>query len=109
MGLLVEVYKWSLGDCTNGGVSSKHNKLCIINMEGPFEPRDDAPAALLIQHPSVKEHCYIVPKELIDSSRVFMSGGNFAYSSDTRFWQAVNKLTGTKGSFAVSIHDRTED
>jgi len=109
MGLLVEVYKWSLGDCTNGGVSSKHNKLCITNMEGPFEPRDDSPAAMLIQHPSVKEHCYIVPKELIDSGRIFMSGGNFAYSSDTRFWQAVNKLTGTKGSFAVSIHDRTED
>jgi hypothetical protein len=109
MGLLVEVYKWSLGDCTNGGVSSKHNRLCITNMEGPFEPSDDAPAAMLMQHPSVKTHCYIVPQELIDSGKWFMAGGNFAYSSDSRFWEAVNKITGVGLSAAISIHDRTED
>jgi len=109
MGLLVEVFRWSLGDCTNGGVSSKHNKLCLINVDGPFEPSDDAPAARIICHPTVKEHCYIVPETLLRGGPAFMAGGNFAYTSDSRFHEAVYRLTGTKGSFAVSIHDRVEE
>ena len=109
MGLIVQVFRWSLSDCTNGGVSSKHNQLCLTNVEGPFEPTDDAPAAVLMQHPSILQHCYIVPQELIDSGKAFMAGGNFAHTSDSRFWMAINKMTGTRGSFAVSIHDRTEE
>jgi hypothetical protein len=35
-----------------------------------------------------------------------MDGGNFAYSSDARFNNAVEKIAGYRG--AVSIHDRIE-
>jgi hypothetical protein len=109
MGLMVEVFRWSLRDCTNGGASSKHNRLCITNMEGPFDPSDNCPAAQLVAHPTVKGHCYIVPQETLDSGRWYMMGGNFAHSSDSRFHEAIKKMTGNNGCFAVGIHDRVED
>jgi hypothetical protein len=38
-----------------------------------------------------------------------MSGGNFAYTCDTRFCESLRLLTGCSHSFPVSIHDRVED
>ena len=50
MGLLVNVYKKSGSDCTNGGVSSRDIKgLCLTNVSGPFDPSDDYPAAELVK------------------------------------------------------------
>ena len=50
MGLLVSVYKDNLGDCTNSGVSSRDiDGLCLINVDGPFDPCDRYPAAKLIK------------------------------------------------------------
>lgn len=48
MGLTVHVYRWSLGDCTNHGISAKATELCIVNVEGPTNPHGDVPVALLI-------------------------------------------------------------
>jgi hypothetical protein len=49
MGMLVNVYKTSYGagpfgdvDCTAGGISSKSNMLCVTNVDGPFEPSEEA-------------------------------------------------------------------
>ena len=109
MGIIVQVYRWSLGDATNNGVSSRHNSLCVTNVEGPFEPSDASPAAQLVQHRSIGEHCYIVPQSVLDSGKWYMMGGNFAHSSDSRFREAVEKITDCEGSFAIAIHDRVED
>jgi hypothetical protein len=38
MGLSVSVYRWGLGDCTNGGVSAGVGSLCVVNVPGPFNP-----------------------------------------------------------------------
>lgn len=108
MGMYVQVFRSNLGDCTNGGESSKYNGFCLLNVEGPFEPSDDYPAARLLRHPTVNEHCFVVPDTKLKGSKPYMCGGNFAYTSDSRFHEAVKKLTGAGGSFAVSIHDRVE-
>jgi hypothetical protein len=34
MGLSVSVYRWGLGDCTNGGVSAVAGSLCVVNVRG---------------------------------------------------------------------------
>jgi hypothetical protein len=101
MGLIVSVLRDSdLGDCTAGGISSKFNKLTVINVPGPFDPTPDAPAAVLENGPlgSMK----IVPVFKPEGTIGPMFGGNYAASSDSRF----RKAAGFYG--AVAIHDRFE-
>lgn len=106
MGLIVNIYRTAGIDCTNGGFSSKHDKLCVTNVSGPFDPSDDAPAAVLQIHG--KGIVRIVPPELFNAGRHSMFGGNFAATSDSRFSAAVERLTGCTFYGAVAIHDRVE-
>ena len=62
MGMIVSVYRNGSNncDCTNGGMTNNKtgvSKLCIINADGPFEPTNDAPAAMIeatVKHGSVR-------------------------------------------------------
>ena len=107
MGLHVNIYKSNLGDCTNDGISSKAHELCLVNVSGPFEPSDDCPAALLVEG-NLPGTAKIVPDIVkgIGNVNWYMFGGNFAYSSDARFCDAAEKLTGSRGP--IAIHDRVE-
>jgi len=101
MGLLVFVYRdASGGDYTNGGISSKVDQLTLINVEGPHEPSDAAPAAMLNKGPLGSMN--ITPVDKPAGVVGPMSGGNFAACSDSRF----GKAAGFYG--AVAIHDRFE-
>jgi hypothetical protein len=107
MGLHVDIYKSkTLGDCTNGGITAKVQELCLVNVSGPFEPNKKIPGALLVEG-NLPGTAKIVPLKETRKGKWFMFGGNFAYSSDARFNDAVEKLQGTRGP--VAIHDRTED
>ncbi len=107
MGLRVYVYKNPLGDCTNRGISSKVTQLTLVNVDGPFDPAPDAPAAVLLKNHY--ETLRIVPAG--DDGQAakgwFMHGGNIADSSDSRFSEACIKLLGHRYG-AVDIHDRQE-
>lgn len=111
MGLLADVYKNPLGDCTNNGVSSGVQSLCVVNMEGPFNPDVYAPAVMVEEHHS---GCLrIVPAMLHGDRWVrkpghWMMGGNFAATSDSRFSQKCESLLGHRFYGAVAIHDRQE-
>ena len=105
MGMIVQVYKSPLGDCTNGGISGMVTSLCLTNVAGPFDPGPDRPAARLAK----RRHGNVViyPEGLGDDGGS-MFGGNFAYSSDGRFTEAVRRLAGIEYGFPVAIHDRVE-
>ena len=112
MGMIVSVYRTDTGthDCTAGGMTNNKtgvNQLCVINIDGPFKPTDDAPAVRIEAGPfnSVR----IVPATKAwerYGNRMF--GGNFAYTSDSRFRAAVEEITGDKHGGPVAIHDRYE-
>ena len=115
MGLFVSVYKNPMGDCTLGGISSQVEDLCLVNVDGPFQPDHRAPAALLVKGngPGLVK---IVPA-MPDGHRVgnwvprtewCMMGGNYAATSDSRFHEAVRRITGAQSYGAVPIHDRIE-
>ena len=104
MGLNVNVYK-SIYDCTLNGMTSRHDQLCLINVDGPFNPDNDKPAALLVPG-NLPNTVKIIPANVNEDKTWVMFGGNFAYSSDARFNNAVEKIAGYRG--AVSIHDRIE-
>lgn len=115
MGLNVIVYRSNaLGDCTNGGISSKYDTLTVVNVEGPFEPSRDRPAVMLVQGPGAQWNAnpIIVPAIWTgdgwrEAPGPFMAGGNFADTSDSRFADAIQALGGTRG-MAPKIHDRQE-
>jgi len=116
MGLTVYVYKCPLGDCTNGGISSKYDSLTVVNVKGPSEPREYSPAVLLVTGPY--NTARLVPAVFNDLSEKWesietahgewvMFGGNFGSTSDSRFSEAIKLLNGDKNGI-VKIFDRIE-
>jgi|TARA_B100001094_G_C17857891_1_gene635941 hypothetical protein len=106
MGLNISVYSNSdTYDCTLNGVTSRYDQLCVVNVEGPDSPSATAPAVNLVKGnlPGIAK---IVPEEA--GKKWVMFGGNYAATSDSRFTQAVEKITGNPHSGAVPVHDRVE-
>lgn len=97
----------STGDCSNGGPSSKFDTFTLVAapygppITGPFAPSERAPALVLFEKRllSGRAYYYAVPESLL--SRHTMAGGNFAYTSDSRFREAT-------AGYPISIHDRVE-
>lgn len=111
MGLLVQVVHNNLGDCTNGGISSNLKELLLVNVSGSTSPNARYIPAMLVEG-NMPGLVKIVPVDLVEGAYVAtkrwsMFGGNFAYTSDSRFHDAVRKITGTSYG-AVPIHDRFE-
>lgn len=122
-GLLVSVMRsaW-LGDCTNGGVSSKADSAVLVangREIGPFEPGEGKPALYLakwcdlviacpenLEEKSPRRYSKGVRDVLplgdrtIDTLGGWMFGGNFVYSSDSRF-REIN-------GYPIPIYDRRE-
>ena len=114
MGMLINVYRTAGHDCTNGP-SRIHDRLCVINVDGPFEPSADAPAFIL-EPGAMPGIARLVPAYEGDKPW-FMFGGNYGATSDSRFNRAVEQIIGGRTartdwtySFygAVAIHDRVE-
>jgi hypothetical protein len=112
MGLIANIYRWSLPDCSNGGLSSRVNEVTLVNVEGPFEPSEDRPAALLLNG-HLRGTVRIVPAIEVAPGRYEPDGhpamgGAYVSTSDSRFTEAVEKLTGAPFYGAVALHDRYE-
>ena len=106
MGILVTVYRAAdRSDCSNNGATARHSSLTITNVDGPFEPSADAPAARLVAG-NVPGTCKIVPDE-IPAGTWSMFGGNYAGTSDSRFCSAVRDFGGNPSGIAP-VHDRVE-
>lgn len=89
-------------DCTNNGISSKRKRLYILSAtKGPFEPQDIR-ECVYIEWRNVMGSQYINCKPAYYRKRWYMAGGNFLYTSDSRFGDI------TKCKYPISIHDRYE-
>lgn len=101
-GLTAYVYKNALiGDCTNGGTSSKVDKITIVNAEGPSEADESAPAFVVITRNiggEIYKHLQPANDEGKPLPGWFMFGGNYAETSDSRF----------PNRYPLAIHDRQE-
>lgn len=113
----------ALGDCTNGGLSAKHDRLTVVgyvDITGQrydlperaqvFEATDDAPAALLVVRNIGGRILSIVPEDGADpGARWYMMGGNYASLGDSRLCDLARNLIGGAYYGAVPIHDRHEE
>lgn len=92
----------AFGDCTNGGISAHAQELYILSKtKGPFEP-EDIRECVYIEWREIGGEEYIDCKPAYCRKRWYMAGGNFLYSSDSRFKEV------TKSKYPISIHDRYE-
>jgi hypothetical protein len=108
MGMIVYVSRSAeFGDCSLNGISASHNRLCVVNVDGPFEPSDDCPAVVLKPSNLGARRALpkLVPEE--DQDNWTMDGGNYAGTSDSRFCEAVERICGIRADI-VPIHDRIE-
>lgn len=113
MGLLVSVLRHAnFPDCSLNGLSAQHAQICVVNMDGPFDPHPNSPAFLLVNH--YRDACALFPAEhngdkwFVNHGIWWQMGGNFAHTSDSRFNEAIRRLTGIPFYGALAIHDRRE-
>lgn len=101
--LPISVYKCnSYGDCTNGGISSKYDRLLLICEDGFIEVDENNPPENLVEVvEGFRGHKYIRPFKKADKNKTgYMMGGNYAGSNDSRFTK-INP-------YPLPIHDREE-
>lgn len=101
--LPVNVYRWTLGDCTNGGISGRFDSLYLICDQGWLEVELNDPRLIKIvtRNHVGREGTYthVEPVNDPDKKEIgYMAGGNFVYSCDSRF----------PFDYPLPIHDRSE-
>ena len=96
-GLLVFVLR-SKTDCTNGGISSKHDQFVLTGpgIEGPFIPDARAPELRLVRRDIGGEYLSCEPVARPAGKVGPMFGGNFIHTSDSRF----------PSKYPIPVHDR---
>ena len=118
--LSVNVYRNSIGDCTNGGVSSRFDTLLVACPDGSVTFDSDVETPLnfcMVErrricsvYGSMAEpvHLRIVPACVDESGQIvkrpgwWMNGGNIADTADSRF----SRMNGHY--YPLTIHDRQE-
>lgn len=101
--LTADVYRSScISDCTNDGISAERKELYILSaVKGPFEPQDIR-ECVYIEQKKVAGSEYINCKPAYFQKRWYMMGGNFLYTSDSRYRDV------TRSEYPIPIHDRYE-
>jgi len=109
-------------DCTMQGWSGNYgfDRVCVVNADGPFQPDKNHPAVLIVRHTLEHFNCiHAISVKHYTEKRHTMMGGNFLYSSDSRFGELCVRLM-AEGKCgiqtnavhwspgAVAIHDRIE-
>ena len=102
-GLLVTVYKMPDCDCTNKGMSHDKTQLILIGEGIPEIFEGDETNTVVLVERNLKsfdgKYLHVEPVNYDNDHKPwFMAGGNFIYTSDSRF---PNK-------YPISIHDRVE-
>lgn len=90
-------------------------RLTIVNVPGPFEPTEEAPAACLVRGARAGI-VRVVPARLHESGKwipdthnhMVMFGGSYVATSDSRWTAAIEAIIGSAFYGAVALHDRVE-
>lgn len=93
----VTVFRDSTGDCTNGGVSSNHTELYVIDPGGEELKTSPDPSLVFRIEDRGQGYLAIIPTQEQNDKVGPMFGGNLASS-----------LYGPNGNKAYRIHDRFE-
>lgn len=107
------VYKFPLGECTNNGASSKFDRLYVVSEEVTLpeviklcsnNPVYHLAQFFKVDYDFYDRTGYVRLDPINKGGKWNMAGGNYLYSSDSRFKDFV---CGNK--YPVPIHDRFEN
>lgn len=103
--LPINVYKDRSGDCSNGGITSRYDRLLLVCDDGFIEVDENNPPENLVfikvRHFGGVEYKHIEPVAHCDSNCVgWMDGGAIGYTCDSRFSRM--------SEYPLNIHDRQE-
>lgn len=103
--LSCEIFRWSLGDCSNNGISSRHKEILLICDDGPIEVDEKNPpdnlCKVVLRDLGFTKHVCIEPYAEAKGAG-WMFGGTIIDTSDSRFRRA------TGIDYPVHLHDRDE-
>ncbi len=95
----VNIFKSSLGDCSNGGISSKYDDILLECKDGHIKVDVDNPPENFCFMDHLMDYKYIRP--FADPDEIgWMAGGSLIYSSDYRFRNM--------SEYPLILHDRQE-
>lgn len=118
MNHFVTVLRHASGDCSLNGISARHENLDVVGavahvsrfhltkgdiqeLSVAAEGREDRALVLVLRQLEGKQCDYLVPFEALLKREWTMMGGNFAYSSDSRWHREISE-------HPLPIHDRIE-
>lgn len=110
MGLSLDIYRAGYNSPNN--VLAGYKKVTVVNVEGPVEPTEDAPAVVLTgnayMNPIIRPDMgWFHERNLylqVPATESGAHGGAYAATSDSRFGRALKEF-GSNQHFAVPIHD----
>ena len=96
--MIANIYKDHHGDCSNNGISSRHDCVMVISKENEDTREWTGENVCVVREKNVfgTRHVYLVPYKLRKQHTMF--GGCFVYSSDSRFPE----------NRPLPLHDRME-
>ena len=101
--LPLEIYKSNFGDCSNGGISSRHKEILLICPEGHVEVDEANPPENLCKLVT-RDLGFTVYKHVEPVAKAkgvgYMAGGSLVYTCDSRFRRM--------SEYPLVLHDRTE-
>lgn len=106
--LALSVYRNTLGDCTNGGASGKHDELFVVCDEGPFDIDENDERLFRLRTRSVFGRNLVELVPYRHNGGLLFDGGNYAGTSDSRFSQMTEKATGYPCRGVLPVFDRVE-
>jgi len=133
-GLRLSVLRHAGQDCTNHGITARHDELTLVGVRDDAEARrnkpaptvavprearvfapDDSSAAviLVVRHIGAATMC-LVPavhdgRSWVEAPGWHMAGGHFASTPDSRFGAILREAGLSSGYVAVAVHDRQEN
>ena len=99
--LPIWVFKSGLGDCTNGGITSRYDRLLLVCDEGFIDIDENEPPENTVKlvERLICGRIYKHIEPIANPTHLgWMHGGNLAYSSDSRF----------PHDYPLCVHDRQE-
>ena len=106
--LRLSIYKNPLyAKCSNGGWTEGHDELYVACPKGPCEVEADDPSLFVLRRNPFGT-VRLEPNNAPEGCVGPMAGGSFAGTSDNRFSEMCERLTGHPWHGAVAVHDRFE-
>jgi hypothetical protein len=94
------VFRNTLGDCTNGGVTATHTTIYIIDDEGQTLKREPDPRLVFLSRDHGGGYMALVPVHTPDGAVGPMFGGNLAISDRSKIIYRVHDRFETPEQYA---------